>query len=662
MEDALLEIIAALDAGEAVDALWLDKLVRRHNRAAHDGTRQVAKRRLLPYYLRVRADEPERWASWNVSEATDAALMRLLQAKPRRTASGVATITVLTKPWPCSGTCVFCPSDIRMPKSYLADEPACQRAERCWFDPYLQVAARLRALTDMGHVTDKVELIVLGGTWSDYPETYQRWFIGELFRALNASDEGREAEAAKRRAWYEARGLPRERDELTEATAAIQQRINTGELTYNEAWGIAYGREAFGDETAQGALFGAAAKAPRADQHPPRREDGSEEVSWDDLFTLHRANESAAKRVVGLVVETRPDLVTPESCRTLRALGCTKVQIGIQSLDDGLLAANGRAITAERIARAMACLRLWGFKSHVHFMANLLGATPEGDVADYARLVTDERFLPDEVKLYPCCLVESARLTEVYESGQWRPYTEEELVGVLAADVLATPPWTRISRMIRDISATDILAGNKKTNLRQIVDAAVQGDWATSETPDEPKDGGIPEGDAAQKAAASVPFPMGSSSAAVREIRSREISVEGASLDDLSLETITYRTSNTEERFLQWVTPENKIAGFCRLSLPDQTLLSKRPNAPFPAPGEAMIREVHVYGKVAALHRTGEGTQHLGLGRKLVEEACRQAVEADYSAVNVISAVGTRAYYRQLGFTDSGLYQKRPLS
>lgn len=652
MEEALLEIIAALDAGEAVDALWLDKLVRRHNRAAHDGMRRVAKRRLLPYYLRVRADEPERWASWNVSEATDAALVRLLQAKPRRTASGVATITVLTKPWPCSGACVFCPNDIRMPKSYLADEPACQRAERCWFDPYLQVAARLRALTDMGHVTDKVELIVLGGTWSDYPEAYQRWFISELFRALNASDEERAAEAAARRAHYEERGIPGDPEPLAERTAVVQTRINTGELTYNEAWGLVYGSGAF-EEEAKATSSGALAERQGAVQGSTR-EDGGGGVSWDDLFALHRANETAAKRVVGLVVETRPDLITPESCRTLRALGCTKVQIGIQSLDDELLAANGRAITAERIAYAMSCLRLWGFKSHVHFMANLLGATPEGDVADYARLVTDERFLPDEVKLYPCCLVESARLTEAHERGQWRPYTEEELVAVLAEDVLATPPWTRISRMIRDISATDILVGNKKTNLRQIVDAAVQGDRATSETPDAPKDGDASEGGAVQETATSV----------VREIRSREISVEGASLADLSLETIIYRTSNTEERFLQWATPENRIAGFCRLSLPDQTLPAEPASvadAPFPSPGEAMIREVHVYGKVAALHRTGEGTQHLGLGRRLVEEACRQATEAGYSAVNVISAVGTRVYYRNLGFTDAGLYQRRPL-
>lgn len=649
MEEALLEIIAALEAGEDVDATWLDKLVRRYNRAAHDGTRQVAKRRLLPFYLHVKAEEPARWAAWNISEATDAALVRLLQAKPRRTASGVATITVLTKPWPCSGACVFCPSDIRMPKSYLADEPACQRAERCWFDPFLQVAARLRALTAMGHVTDKVELIVLGGTWSDYPESYQRWFTGELFRALNLSDEERVREVTERRTWYERRGLPRDRDALAAAAAPLQQRIDAGELTYNEAW-----REAYGEEDPRGHEArtlphpGMLTEDQRADQGLPLREDVESGVpqscSWDDLFALHRANETAPKRVVGLVVETRPDLVTAEACRTLRVLGCTKVQIGIQSLNDETLAANGRAITSARIADAMALLRQFGFKSHVHFMVNLLGADPASDIADYRRLVTDPAFLPDEVKLYPCCLVESAQLTDCYEAGRWRPYTEEELVEVLVQDVLATPPWTRISRMIRDISATDILVGNKKTNLRQVAEAAVD---ATGEE--------------------------------VAEIRSREISVEGATVSDLSLQTIAYRTAATEERFLEWVTPENKIAGFCRLSLPTP-LLRNTANEPSPpliqsgqseakgpslaspsAPQEAMIREVHVYGKVAALHRTGEGTQHLGLGRALVEEACAQAAAAGYTAINVISAVGTRVYYRNLGFKDAGLYQKRPL-
>lgn len=614
MEDALLEIIAAIRAGEAVDAVWLDKLVRRHNRGAHDGTRQVAKRRLLPYYLRVRAEEPERWAAWNVSDAEDAALVRLLQAKPRRTASGVATITVLTKPWPCSGSCIFCPSDIRMPKSYLADEPACQRAERCWFDPYLQVAARLRTLTDMGHVTDKVELIVLGGTWSDYPESYRVWFIGELFAALNAEGEQRAAEAERRRAWYESQGRLQEADDLAYRAEPLQRRINAGELTYNEAW-----KERYRDE-------------------PSPLSESDTATLWNTLHDVHRANEGAAHRVVGLVVETRPDLIDDTSCRELRALGCTKVQIGIQSLRDDVLAENGRGITAERIASAMACLRHWGFKSHVHFMANLLGATPAGDIADYARLVTDAAFLPDEVKLYPCALVESAQLTEAYEEGRWAPYTEEELVGVLAADVAVTPPWTRISRMIRDISSHDIMAGNKKTNLRQVVD----GHLSHAQTP-------------------------------VAEIRSREIAIEGVDAAALRLETVAYATVTTEERFLQWVGPDGRIAGFLRLSLPktegntaeapaenDGVAAIVGPEG-MPSPFDAMIREVHVYGKVAALHEAGEGAQHGGLGRKLVEEACRQAAEAGFGAVNVISAIGTRAYYRALGFEDAGLYQRRAL-
>ena len=248
MEQALFDILAALETKERLDERELTKIINRHNKrildnkkAAGQGTRAaeretasfraeeyrdaataksthaavasprsagddkasgkkqgssakarpLSKRQLMAFYLDVQKNQPERWARWNLSSEQQRRLVRTLQMKPRRTASGVATITVLTKPWKCSSNCLYCPNDLRMPKSYLADEPACQRAERTFFDPYLQVAARLKALTEMGHVTDKVELIVLGGTWSDYPESYQRWFTGELFRALNLSDEER---------------------------------------------------------------------------------------------------------------------------------------------------------------------------------------------------------------------------------------------------------------------------------------------------------------------------------------------------------------------------------------------------------------------------------------------------------------------------------------
>ena len=593
MEDAILEIIAAIKASDKkLDAAWLDRLLRRHNRASHDGIRRVAKRRLLPYYLHTREHDPERWESWQVDPDTERVLLQLMRLKPRRTASGVATITVITKPWPCSSDCLYCPNDVRMPKSYLADEPACQRAERNYFDPYLQVRSRLVALSEMGHVTDKVELIVLGGTWSDYPATYQLWFVKELFRAVSDFGEqricGDHPEERDRR--YRACGHTYDVQELERRTKTLQREVNEGLLTYNEA----IARIGLRDEWRQSAAW--------------------QQAGEDELFAEHQRNEQAAHRVVGLTIETRPDLITSESARMMRRLGCTKVQMGIQSLDQRILAANHRNVTIGQIAGAFEALRLAGFKIQVHFMANLLGATPDGDKADYLRLVSDERFLPDEVKLYPCSLVESAHLGRCFEEGSWAPYAEDDLIDLLVCDTLATPSYTRISRMIRDISATDIVAGNRKTNLRQMVEARI----------------------AQQGSQAS-------------EIRMREVATNDVDLAGLRLDCIKYRTTVSEEHFLQWVTDENRIAGFLRLSLPTER-------------DEAMIREVHVYGRVAGLGAEAQGAaQHAGLGRQLVEEACRQAAEAGYGAINVISAIGTRGYYRKLGFVDGGLYQRRTL-
>ena len=601
MEAAIQEIIAAIKAQDRpLDAAWLDKLVRRHNRATHDGTRRVAKRRLLPYYLGVKANDPERWSSWDVDPDTEEVLLRLLKMKPRRTASGVATITVITKPWTCSSNCLYCPNDVRMPKSYLSDEPACQRAERNYFDPYLQVRSRLTALSEMGHVTDKIELIVLGGTWSDYPEAYRLWFVTELFRALNDADveiEGRGsylptmgAEPETRDRFYRRAGLTYDTDELEQRTDQLQHEVTNGACAYNEAVRTLY----------QNGAWARVSTAQRA--------------TLDELLHQHKRNEHAVHRVVGLCIETRPDLITSSTAASMRLMGCTKVQMGIQSLNQAILDANGRKVSIRQIARAFEVLRLWGFKIQVHFMVNLLGATPEGDKRDYARLVSDARFLPDEVKLYPCCLVESSRLGVCYEEGSWRPYDEDVLVDVLVSDVLATPAYTRISRMIRDISATDIVAGNKKTNLRQMVEAKVSG--------------------------LHVP---------VYEIRQREVSTDDVDPSSLRLACTRYMTMVSEERFLQWVTDDHRIAGFLRLSLP-------RGRA------EAMIREVHVYGRVARLHEAEQGgAQHAGLGRQLVEEACRQAGRAGYEAINVISSVGTRDYYRHLGFEDGKLYQRRVL-
>lgn len=646
MEQALFDILDALKAKERLDERELTKIINRHNKRILETrrfgncdepngsgstqnhppapsepakARPLSKRQLMAFYLDVQKNQPERWSSWCLSDEQQRRLVRTLQMKPRRTASGVATITVLTKPWKCSSNCLYCPNDLRMPKSYLADEPACQRAERTFFDPYLQVAARLKALTEMGHITDKVELIVLGGTWSDYPESYQIWFIRELFRALNDGSQAIGNLPARKHA-YESAGISCDPELLKAFVAEEQRRIDNRETTYNQAFDRLYGENAAWASVSQW-----------------------QKATWEELEAEHDANVDGQHRVVGLVIETRPERITPTHLAALRRMGCTKVQMGIQSLDEKVRTLNDRHTSTQQIQRAFELLRLFGFKTHVHAMVNLLGATPESDKTDYLRLCNDAAFQPDEVKLYPCVLVEGTGLCERFEDHTWQPYSEPSLVDVLVSDTCATPAFTRISRMIRDISAPDIKAGNKKVNLRQLVEQRID-----------------------------------SEGLATAEIRHREVSLANVAAEDLSLEVVEYETTATNERFLQWVTPQGKIAGFLRLSLPHANAIAQlseeyeaatsktaeqRHTLPFPLQaGEAMIREVHVYGRVEKLQHAGiNNAQHRGLGTQLVNRACELASRAGYQRINVISAVGTRGYYRKLGFYDNGLYQQRML-
>ena len=646
MEQALFDILDALKAKERLDERELTKIINRHNKRILETrrfgncdepngsgstqnhppapsepakARPLSKRQLMAFYLDVQKNQPERWSSWCLSDEQQRRLVRTLQMKPRRTASGVATITVLTKPWKCSSNCLYCPNDLRMPKSYLADEPACQRAERTFFDPYLQVAARLKALTEMGHITDKVELIVLGGTWSDYPESYQIWFIRELFRALNDGSQAIGNLPARKHA-YESAGISCDPELLKAFVAEEQHRIDNRETTYNQVFDRLYGENAAWASVSQW-----------------------QKATWEELEAEQDANVDGQHRVVGLVIETRPERITPTHLAALRRMGCTKVQMGIQSLDEKVRTLNDRHTSTQQIQRAFELLRLFGFKTHVHAMVNLLGATPESDKADYLRLCNDAAFQPDEVKLYPCVLVEGTGLCERFEDHTWQPYSEPSLVDVLVSDTCATPAFTRISRMIRDISAPDIKAGNKKVNLRQLVEQRID-----------------------------------SEGLATAEIRHREVSLANVAAEDLSLEVVEYETTATSERFLQWVTPQGKIAGFLRLSLPHANAIAQlneeyeaatsktaeqRHTLPFPLQaGEAMIREVHVYGRVEKLQHAGiNNAQHRGLGTQLVNRACELASRAGYQRINVISAVGTRGYYRKLGFYDNGLYQQRML-
>jgi elongator complex protein 3 len=455
-----------------------------------------------------------------------------LQMKPMRTQSGVTVVTVLTKPYPCPGRCVFCPTDVRMPKSYLHDEPGAQRAERHGFDPYEQTAVRIRALEQIGHPAEKIELLILGGTWSSYRRDYQEWFIKRCFDAMNGFDAAT----------------------LTEA---------------------------------------------------------------------QQANAGGKRRNVGLVVETRQDHIDVDELRWLRYLGVTKVQVGIQSLDDRILALNQRGHDAQATRDAFRLLRLGGFKIHGHWMANLLGATPESDIADFGRLWSDPAIRPDELKLYPCMLVENAELYDYWLRGDYRPYTEQEVLDVLVACKARVPRYVRLNRVIRDFPTTNVIEGNKKANLRQL----------------------------AQQALAQRGTPC-------QCIRCREIRRDPVSERDLSLRDLAYETDATREHFLSFETDDGRLAGFLRLSLPDPA--QAHPLAELT--DHAMIREVHVYGPALNLGEDSQGeAQHIGLGTRLVRRAMALAHEAGYRRIAVISAVGTREYYARHGFAVDGLYMTADL-
>jgi elongator complex protein 3 len=478
-----------------------------------------------------------------------------------RTLSGVTTVTVLTKPYPCPGKCIFCPTDARMPKSYLPDEPGARRGLEHHFDPYDQVRSRLEALESVGHPTDKIELLILGGTWSSYRRDYQEWFVRRCFDALNN---------------------PAGFDDLT----------------------------------------------------PP--------VPAETIEQAHSLNETSLHRNVGLVIETRPDEIDARELAWLRKLGVTKIQMGAQSLDDRILSLNQRGHTALETLQATALLRAAGFKIVLHWMPNLLGATPASDREDFARLWAPASagwgYSPDELKIYPTQLLANADLYAYWQRGEYQPYTQEELVELIADIKPSIGPYCRVNRIIRDIPSNNVVSGNKRTSLRQDVQAELA--------------------------------RRGTQCGCIRCHEVRGDPVDPASL---SLEDYVYYPAWAEEHFLHFRTPSGQIAGYLRLSLPGKSPDGSQPGTTPPdnlpdtgmpdLQGAALIREVHVYGQSLPVGAEQAGAaQHVGLGTRLLTQAEEIARDNGFHRLAVIAAVGTRLYYLDRGFERGELYLVKQLS
>ncbi|MFA5109276.1 MAG: tRNA uridine(34) 5-carboxymethylaminomethyl modification radical SAM/GNAT enzyme Elp3 [Patescibacteria group bacterium] len=455
-------------------------------------------------------------------------LESVLRKRAIRTLSGIAPVAVLTKPYPCPGTCAYCPREKNVPTSYLSNEPAVMRAIRCGYDPYKQVALRLKSLENNGHEPTKIELIVIGGTWSYLPVKYKYWYISNCFKAAN---------------------------DYPKTKKAIKKNLSLAELK----------------------------KTLKKEQ---------------------QKNEKTQYKIIGLTLETRPDYINEQELREMRELGGTRVEIGIQAADDKILKLNKRGHGVKEIVAATKLLKEYGFKVTYHLMPALPGATPAKDLALFKKLFTDERFQPDQIKFYPTVVTKGSLLSRWYKQGKYKPYTDKVLQELIVKCKSAVPSYVRIIRLIRDIPGESIIAGNKITNLRQIM-----------------KDRGVK----------------------CNCIRCRE--VKDGKIGEYRVNVLKYQASAGTEYFISADSRDGKtLYGFCRLRIDRNS-----PIAP------AIIRELHVYGELVSMgdnQKTGgrKKIQHGGLGKLLLAKAETLARREKTGEMAVISGVGARGYYKKRGY------------
>jgi len=476
----------------------------------------------------------------------DSSFEKILKSKRIRTLSGVAVVAVLTKSYPCRGKCLYCPTEKEMPKSYLSNEPAVMRAMSVKFNPYKQVQKRLRALEINGHKIDKIELIVMGGTFSDLPKVYQYWFIKECYRAANDYKK----------------------------TSARQRRVRLWRKLQKQ------------------------------------------------LFYEQKRNEKAKHRIIGLTLETRPDTLNGKEIKFYRELGCTRVEIGVQSIYNDVLKKNQRGHAVEQTIKATKLLKDAGFKVSYHMMPGLLASSFKKDLGMFKEIFSNPDFQPDLVKIYPCVVTRNSDLYKLWKQKKYKALTNREAEKLICEIKKIIPPYVRISRLVRDIPTTSIVAGPNVSNLRQII-----------------QNKGIK----------------------CNCIRCREVRGNYTAKDKIILRRIDYDASGGKEIYLEYCSPDHKkLYSLLRLRIPSHN----HPSLFRKSEGQAIIREVHTYGKLVSLGaREKKSPQHAGLGKKLIAEAERIVREEfDCQKISVIAGVGVREYYRKLGYKLKETYMVKTLS
>lgn len=466
----------------------------------------------------------------------------VLRKKSMRTISGVAIVAVMTSPEECPhGLCIPCPGGpgSNTPQSYTGYEPAAMRGLLNDFDPFMQTKNRIEQLKAIGHSVDKIDFIMMGGTFTSRTPFYQEWFVKRCFDAFNGEDS----------------------------------------------------------------------------------------IS---LESAKKKNETASSRCIGLTVETRPDWFRLQHADRVLNFGATRVELGIQTVFDDILNKMGRGHTVTDSIKATRIAKECGFKVCYHMMPGLPGSDEKRDIESFQTIFEDPCFKPDMIKIYPTLTIKGTRLYDMWKKGDYEPLSTEKASKLIAQLKTLIPEWVRIQRIQRDIPSPYIDAGVDKSNLRQFVN-------------DEMKKQGLE----------------------CRCIRCREIGHKSLkekieiNEDDISLDCSYYDASGAEEVFISLEDENNDaLIGFLRLRNimnPHRYELQKNPCM--------IIRELKVVGRELPIgEKTDKALQHKGYGKELIDEAERICLEVfDKKHLFVLSGVGVKEYYRNLGFKDDGVYLSKTI-
>ncbi len=445
--------------------------------------------------------------------------------KPTKTLAGVTPIAVMCAPRPCShGVCRYCPV-FDVPQSYTPASPPVLRAKRHNYESYGQIESRLKAFEIMNHPTDKIEIIILGGTFLDYPVDYQYEFIKGIYDALN-------------------------------------------------------------------------------------------EKKSKNLEQAKKLNETAKHRCVALCIETRPDFAGKKEIERALDFGCTRMEIGVQILDDEIYKHINRAHTVQDVIDATKNLRNAGFKIGYHIMPGLPKSNPEKDLKLFKLLWSSPDYKPDQLKIYPTTVMKNTGLERDFKRGKFKPYTLNETQELLVKMFKEIPEYCRTMRVMRQFTPEHIVAGTTRISLRKDIDEDLR----------------------ARKIE-------------LKEIRFREIGHNqnlGKKINqNIEIKTSEYEASDGKEFFIQAVNADNILFGLLRLRIPD--------NLENPEIRElkncSIIRELHVYGQSLNLKEKSKILgQHKGLGKELMKKAEDIARKNKIKKMAIISGVGVREYYKKLGY------------